>query len=513
MDRFTSLDHRMESPAGQKLPTVPASATTTQIASEAPVNHSPGAIARPRSQTVPGAVDQTKEDDSFTVAHGAINPDRRNTPDSMPDLESVSSSESESEFIYKVIAPCTGCSGPQHRNIADCPAWILPAQVVVDNSPEGTHSATATGTTEVTPIIPQLHLGYTPVIDQLPYVPAAHVPGSQADTLVQNLPQLLGLDPTEPGNLSKMRDITYTAEMQARQAVEVFTRKLEEYESSAGGEGNRDSSTYVAVLPLSTLMTDAILTRRPTFELGLGQRVDDGGGKKEGKAIETATDQSLAAQHCGPRIGSQPRELMILDDESLPTPSISSLSWSPLPSDAISSNVSSFGSPISERSVLYDFDIYDPQQIIDDAVSRVLDNPPPKRIIYLSTNSDVSINEGTSLLLAPDTVSHTPSNHSSPDTSADPSSQSHTGDSDDDDTSSVNTAEFLEQVADATGYSPSFQNDNDTDNAMVAELYQWVEHQMERVDYTRRWDAGFGGQPWKAAKNTAYNGLHDLLDH
>ncbi|KAJ7109526.1 hypothetical protein C8R44DRAFT_884552 [Mycena epipterygia] len=512
MDRFTSLDTQHDSSAHETSPKAPAAHTApTQVVSEEAIVYPRAKDALPPEMTSQPQKQTASKDGSYSIIYGTAVPNRLDTPDSMPDLESISSSDSESVFIYKVIEPCTACTGPQHRNISDCPAWQLPTKSN-NETPEQTRATTA----EATPILSPLQLGFTPIIDQLP---STSIPPSREHVAIQNLRQLLGLDPTEPESLAKMREIAHVAEMQAHQAVEVFTRKLEEYEAACNLEGTANSSTYVATPSPTTLMMDAILTNRPSFALKLGQRADEDAGRdKEGEEANNVTDHvsvPTSEQQCKGRSGAKAHGPMILDDESLPTPPLSSLDWSTLssgaPSPFLSSDASNRGSPISERSVDYDLDIYNPREIINDAVRRVLANPPAKQIIYSTSTSDMSDEELSRPFLVPDNGDlSSSSDFVGPlSTGTEPISSSTDLD---DDTSSVDTAEFLDKLTHVTGFPLSYQNNDDTDNTMGAEVFQWVENQMEREELTHRWDAGFGGQPWKEAKNTAFMGLHRLLD-
>lgn len=551
MDRFTSLDHQPDV-LGHEVPSTISAAHTTpaQMVSEETIVSSPpktcshsyhdeqvypqakNALSSDTTSQVQAQKTSKDEpqDGGYSIIFAATAPTRSETPDSLPDLQSIASSNSDSEsvFVYKVAEPCTACMGPQHSNISDCPGWQLPdnpsddtpgmldpISVCLTNGALTYHTGkTQTATTEATPTLPPLQLGFTPIINQLPSIPTL---ATREQVIIQNLRQLLGLDPTEPENLVKMREIAHVAELQAHQAVETFTRKLEEYKTSTSHAEAANHSTYVAKPPLSTLMTNALLTNRPSFDLGLGQRTDSGGGRKEeGKEADDRADQvgaSDSEQQCRIRIGAKARGPMILDDESLPTPPLSSLDWSTLSSGVLSAvlspDASNPGSPTSERSVNYDFDVYNPRQIIDDAIRRVLANPPAKQIIYSTSTSNASNEEFSLPFIVPDHGDAPSSTDSAepPVSSTDPFSSDI-----DDDSSSTGTAEFLERLTYITGFPPSYQNHDETDNSMGAAVFQWVENQMEREELTHRWDAGFGGQPWKAAKNTAFEGLHHLLD-
>ncbi|KAJ7705397.1 hypothetical protein B0H17DRAFT_1126236 [Mycena rosella] len=461
------------------------------------------ATLQPETHSASELLGDADSNEPYSHLYGETVSDREPTPDSLPELEPQPlSPSSESDHGWIVTEPCPGCSGPQHRTINECPAWRLPSQSLesvlgmlavckVGNGaltwdPDENEVATAMNSTNTTPKVASLQLGFTPVIEPTLASTIGHSDPRET-TILRNLQQILGLDPTGAENLSKLRDIARVAEMQAHEAYEIFSRRLAEEQEKLqnDSQGGGPPPAYVGQSIFTQSMTQSLLTNRPPFSLamGVGVRGEQTSRNEEPNTYTATADPSVNINDPIesrvpanlPPGGSRP---FIHDDsEDLPTPTLSELG------DALTSLTStSYGSPVTERSADFDFDEYDPQEIIDDAISRVIAGTP----------GIVAIHPPTSPL------------------TSEPTAPSATLDGDDQ--GSDSSDQFYDAVTTNTGYSPKLQSTEFLDATLGQEVFGWVEHQMERENLTRRCDMNFGGEPWYNARDTAYGPLHPMLD-
>ncbi|KAJ7485510.1 hypothetical protein FB451DRAFT_1431780 [Mycena latifolia] len=476
-------------PAIPTLPTAAADCATVAVTEnathlEVPVISS--AFLPTTIQHAPRHVTQTEEPETVCAETDSdVGSQRASTPSSLPGLMTPSSSEdnTESDQHYPASEQCPGCSGPQHSNTDECPVWRLAPRSAQESDFDTTEVATAANSTFTTPRVAQLQLGFTPILDppasSFEMLPMHRFQSPRDDILVHNLQQILGLDPERPENLAKLRDLAHAAEMQAHEAYEQFSRRLaERSEQFVHGMPTRGSSPpYVDQPEFIRRMTDSLLTNRSAFSLKMGMQWEEEEHRTQ-ETADIATTDHLTTHTLVSKAPIRHIDLSIRDDsETIPTPMLSEFDT---PLSSLSS--SSPEGPVTERSAEYDFDYYDPQDIIDDAVSRVIAQTPGI-ILYHSPTTTFSSAPAT-----PPPASN-------------------------DDTDSVDTADFDAQISAATGYLPDFQPRDDSNRTLGEDIYSWVEHQMERQDHTRRWDMDFGGEPWHDARSTAYGPLHSFLDH
>ncbi|KAJ6606674.1 hypothetical protein DFH09DRAFT_1067426 [Mycena vulgaris] len=324
--------------------------------------------------------------------------ERTDSPDSLPSLVSISSrNHNNIPLEYRSGKPCTACNGPPHQCINDCPAWYLPHREPPDSAFEVDKSSTASNSVETTPKTEQLQLNPAPFDESQIPMPSIRVPRS--DLVIQNLRQLLGVDPTAPEHLAKMRDLARATELQAHEAWELFSR------NDASGENLE------------------------AFNLTLG--IGIAASSEQSVSFSNAATDRPSSPGIAPEIRAPLIGPALLDDEDLNTPSFGSLDVQYSDGSAFSTTFST--EPETERS--------------------------------------------------------------------------------DDDSTSTDTNKFLATVAETTGFPPIFQNFDGANQTMGAELFHWVERQMERVEFTRCWNSDFGAEPWQNARALAFGTLHHLLDH
>ncbi|KAJ7475642.1 hypothetical protein FB451DRAFT_1173671 [Mycena latifolia] len=244
-------------------PTIPMlPATTADHAALATEEnfHSPGILVHAAS-ALPDSIHLTDRNDT--------NSQRSSTPSSLPDLESVPSSapsNSGAGCSCTLDKPCPGCLEPTRANMNKEP---------LDENKAGAGDM-ATNSTDTTPRLAQLQLGYTPVIDSSATLFANllmhHFQILCNQVVVHNLQQILGLDPSQPENLVKLRDIAHLAEMQAHEAYESFSQHLAELSERFLHDPQRGSRSP-----------------SPAFSLGMGIQRAEEENQNERSEPHTAT--------------------------------------------------------------------------------------------------------------------------------------------------------------------------------------------------------------------------------
>ncbi|KAJ7724435.1 hypothetical protein DFH07DRAFT_971199 [Mycena maculata] len=159
--------------------------------------------------------------------------------DSIPDLESISSSSSDfefSDFEYRIVEPCTSRGGPQHRRIDDCPNWTLPPSSTKEHDLRNEdEDKTAQKSIESTPKAPALTLGFTPIMDNplhreppRPDTPDPFARSQDTNTILESMCGMLGLHNPMAADPEKMMEMACIAVHQAHEAYEFFHQKAEE---------------------------------------------------------------------------------------------------------------------------------------------------------------------------------------------------------------------------------------------------------------------------------------------
>jgi hypothetical protein len=523
MDSFTPFAASNEISAALVPPgPVLAHATleTPTAAREAPTEAPPASpsVRRPDSPVPRHDGRRSVSPPSYSVVFGVVIPSRESTPSSLPDLIPISSSEEEGSDEEGEL--CPRCFQSRHSNIDDCSAWRNFSRNDTNNgmpyletpinlmSNAGKYEAPATTTsTETTPRVAGLQLGFTPIMDNPAASSSESVPPAfdteapRSTIALSSLRDILGCDPTKPENFLKIRNVAHLASMQASEAAAMFDKHYAEYEqqqerlkqeSSAIDEYGRqkrtqqpeESAAYVLHPSTTQSMTNLLLTRRGSFEMGLGRRQETS-KQKERESAGTATVDPRIATDRASRPEASTRIMnqspMIRDDsDDQPTPALSDLEYiTPLTSLSISENAS----PATERSVESDEEC-DPREVINAALRRIA-------------------------VISPEVEFQSPP--ASPAIDAVPD-HSFTEDMATDDAASINTMEFLNTAASNTGIDINFQQRDSIDFSLGEYINHWVEEQMAREDFTRRWDSDFSIEPWNIARDLAYGPLRHLLD-
>ncbi|KAJ7631510.1 hypothetical protein B0H17DRAFT_1150260 [Mycena rosella] len=282
--------------------------------------------------------------------------------------------------------------------------------------PDENEVATAMNSTNTTPKVASLQLGFTPVIEPTLASTISHSDPRET-TILRNLQQILGLDPTRAENLSKLRDIARVAEMQAHEAYEIFSRRLAEEQEKLQNDSQGGGPPPAPPFSLA---------------MGVGVRGEQTSRNEEPNTYTATADPSVnindPINHASPQIYRQvDLGPFIRDDsEDLPTPTLSELG------DALTSLTStSYGS-----------------------------------LVIAGTPGIVAIHPPTSPL------------------TSEPTAPSATLDGDDQ--GSDSSDQFYDAVTTNTGYSPKLQSTEFLDATLGREVFGWVEHQMERENFTRR---------------------------
>ncbi|KAJ7817888.1 hypothetical protein B0H13DRAFT_1922610 [Mycena leptocephala] len=446
MEKFKPLDHRgresanaPDNPSEEKTAGVSSQTVVTQADQSGSFNES--LMEGHNSDSFDSQLQYLHYPDEESSMY--VHKTRESTPDSLPDLESVSSSEEPS------------------------PAWSLPSESGMLISDEGkifdSHweidqsiASTAYPTPRESPV-PALREAMQQGNSGSVTVPLVTVPPAainpvalqlqnltREELIIRNLHEVLGLDPTEPQNWTKIQEVARVAEQQAHEAFVIISQQINGYFSNTDSVGAGASA-------------------RPPFNLTMGLPSVPVGGTRE---MENDKSQS---GNTGASIG--PRPAVVESDHS--AAETSSLSFS-----ATFSSIPLLIILQSKRLL----ELQSQNEIINIAIQRVLSEAP-----HLESRDEPPVAPPFATLSTVDEDSE-------------------------DDTSSMDTNEFLATVGEIAGYPPIIQNFDGTDSVLGGELYQWVEDQMEREDFTRRWDSGFGGEPWHNARQAAYYSLRPLLD-
>ncbi|KAJ7443101.1 hypothetical protein B0H11DRAFT_2251175 [Mycena galericulata] len=532
MDDFASLDHHPNNDSRYApYPTAPANdAAAAPRSVSTPYCEDIAIYQVPQSRTSPPTVhpqdiiltqretardvDESAfraGDVGYSVDFGHVVADSpRSTPESLPALSPASNSE-EDDFEYQPVETCESCSGPQHAAFYDCPAWRLPPYST-DNESEGafyfvddilrsevlikslvsdsgtpfvaTHLAAASSQPENTPTI--AHPAPLPAVAQ-PTAQTLH-----ESIVVNNLRQILGVETSdEVHNLTQLRDLARMAADQASTAYEMFVAQIEEKRAELAAQNQAQSQFECVAQPnLSQMMTEAIVTHREPISLLSGVGSSRVVAEEEEETGSSSSEEigvdPLVFGRPGSALGpiTEPSESEIRDGETITTNlaslSTTSLGYSPLDSLLLS--------PRTDRSVESDNDFVDPQALIDDALHRIAAGSPTKRVVH------------------PDSPPTPPSPPSS-----DPSAAASPTD-DADSISSIDSNDFLANAAQITGFPPIFQFNDGSDGTVGDEIFQWVEHQMEREEFSRNWDSEHIRESFNNARYTAYSILGELLD-
>ncbi|KAJ7867036.1 hypothetical protein B0H13DRAFT_1897766 [Mycena leptocephala] len=462
MDQFRPLDRR--SHESSSIPDNPVDAETDTTS----VHSSPAAIdsvSNAKTYYEPWThreIQSALHNNSVMQAEESRNSvDERSFLQYPDDESNVDSSGSQS------MDACERCGQPQHDRIDYCPSWVLPvpastAYPTPRDSPAPLPVASQPAETAVQNETILQENGSSVTVQET--VPSATINPvvlnlqnmTREELIMQNLHHILGLDPTEPRNLTKLQDVARVAEQQAHEAYLIISRHLHNY------------------YPDSDLAMEQGTDPQP-FNLMMGLRPDTVSGSVD---VNMSQNGNTVAS-IGPNLATDHRASTNSSRLFSSVTSASELSPDYSPIDTIT------GSPITEQSVKFDYDDYDPREIINDAVRRVVTEPFRADGTYISPNRPMSVTFPSLTAVDEETT---------------------------DEESSIDTNDFLAAVEGVAGFSLQFQNVDGTDASLGAELFQWAEDQMEREDFTRRWDSGFGGEPWHNARQAAYHSLRPLLD-
>ncbi|KAJ7429142.1 hypothetical protein B0H11DRAFT_1945765 [Mycena galericulata] len=406
-------------------------------------------------------------DVGYSVDFGHVVADSpRSTPESLPALSPASNSE-EDDFEYQPVETYN------ESEVSDSGTPFV-----------ATHPAAASSQPENTPTI--AHPVPLPAVAQ-PTAQTLH-----ESIVVNNLRQILGVETSdEVHNLTQLRDLARMAADQASTAYEMFVAQIEEKRAELAAQSQAQNKPECVAQPaLSQMMTEAIITHREPFSLlkgvGSSRAVAEEEEETESSSSEEIGVDPLVFGRPGSALGpiTEPSESEIRDGETITTNlaslSTTSLGYSPLDSLLLS--------PRTDRSVESDNDFVDPQALIDDALHRIAAGSPTKRVVH------------------PDSPPTPPSPPSS-----DPSAAASPTD-DADSISSIDSNDFLANAAQITGFPPIFQFNDGSDGTVGDEIFQWVEHQMEREEFSRNWDSEHIRESFNNARYTAYSILGELLD-
>ncbi|KAJ7733410.1 hypothetical protein DFH07DRAFT_968025 [Mycena maculata] len=425
--------------------------------------------------------------------------------DSLPDLESISSSSSDfefSDFEYRIVEPCTTCGGPQHRRIDDCPNWTLPSSSTKEHDLRNEDEVkTARKSIESTPKAPSLTLGFTPIMDNplhreppRPDTPDPFARSQDTNTILESMRGMLGLHNPTPADPEKMMEMARIAAHQAHEAYEFFHQKAEERRQR---QVRAEYSTqYVQTSQIvAQMFTTMLQNYRPPFAMGLGMQtaMNDGGRREAGRStayIHTDASAQTASWHLDPRRGTRAVPPILDSSEDQPTPTLSEVDVrleairAARPTNEIS-ETSTLASPYTDRSVESDEEFFDPRAIIDAAVRRVITEDSRQS---LSTSTFTSEGEEVPF----------------PGTSVSPSetpSEAGSFDGDDAEIDGLTPAEFLQTVVETTGIQPQYDRyPEGNDSQLCSHLEAWSEAQMTRELHLSRWDAAHVHSDWDRAQ-------------
>ncbi|KAJ7771032.1 hypothetical protein DFH07DRAFT_953656 [Mycena maculata] len=456
----------------------------------------------------------------YTVIYGHVVLDSPpSDSESMSPLEPIPPSSDEDDPSHHLFPPkpgrvsqdlCDYCNGQRHE-FYECLKWHLPP-LVLDSGWDD--SMDAIGEEEVTPedVPMPRDSDSTPTnpllpLQSKPSMTEVAVPEGE-NVALRSLHQILGLEPTALQDVAHMRELAHMAAAQSQAALKIYDARLAELPAR---ESESAADECAAPSSLVQVLTETLLMRRNSFGLTLGTKASTEGRTGiippfEARSVITealhfgppgpALDPNHMSseqlpEHTSGTSDNSPSESF---NDAMAGLSFSTPSYSPIHSSSLS--------PISDRSVYYECEEIEPQEVIDKAIRSITAGSLTKH--FLTPNSPIS----------------PPGDYPSP-TLSDPlaavlpvDSSAVLPDEDEDSLSiaSLDSDEFLTEINALMGFPPIFQYQDGTDTAVSGEIIQWTEHAMERESFSRKWDADFAGGALKAARTRVYDSLHSFLD-